>query len=183
MRIAVIIGSTRPGRIGEGVAKWVMESAKKRGDAEFELLDIRDYNLPLLDEPLPTGMGQYAHEHTKTWAKKIAEYDGYIFVTPEYNHAPPASLKNALDFVGPEWANKAAAIVSYGSIGGVRAAEQLRQIFGQLQLADIRENVMLSLFTDFENMSKFVPDPRHIPELEALFTQLLLWAKALKAVR
>src|SRR5258706_9368882 len=87
LRIAIIIGSTRPGRKGEAVAKWAYEIAQKRRDAEFELVDIEDFNLPLLDEPMPTSMGQYTHDHTKRWSEKIAFFDGDVFVTPEYNHA------------------------------------------------------------------------------------------------
>ena len=86
LKIAVIIGSTRPGRVGESVATWVYELATKRTDAEFELVDIKDFNLPLLDEPVPPSMAQYSKEHTKTWAAKIDSFDGYVFVTPEYNH-------------------------------------------------------------------------------------------------
>src|ERR1051325_8788011 len=114
LKIAVIIGSTRPGRVGESVAKWVYELAKKRTDAEFELVDIADYNLPLLDEPVPPSMGQYSHEHTKKWAAKIASFDAYVFVTPEYNHGISGALKNALDYLYREWNNKVAGFVSYG---------------------------------------------------------------------
>ena len=90
LRIAIIIGSTRPGRKGEAVAKWAYEIAQRRRDAEFELVDIKDFNLPLLDEPMPPIMGQDTHDHTKTWSAKIASFDAYVFVTPEYNHATSA---------------------------------------------------------------------------------------------
>lgn len=90
VRIAIIVGSTRPGRVGEAVARWVYDLAKQRNDAEFELVDIQEYNLPLLDEPIPPSQGQYSKEHTKKWAAKIASFDGYVFVTPEYNPASPA---------------------------------------------------------------------------------------------
>src|SRR3981189_2538183 len=126
VKIAVIIGSTRPGRVGETVAKWVYELAKKRMEAEFELVDIKGYNLPLLDEPVPPSMGQYSQQHTKTWAAKIDSFDGYVFVTPEYNHGICGALKNAIDFLFAEWNNKAAGFVGYGSVGGVRAVEHLR---------------------------------------------------------
>ena len=99
IRIAIIIGSTRPGRNGEAVAKWVYEVAQKRSDAEFELVDIKDFNLPLLDEPAPPIMGQYSKPHTKTWAAKISSFDAYVFVTPEYNHGISGALKNAIDFL------------------------------------------------------------------------------------
>src|SRR3989442_15786683 len=121
LRIAIILGSTRPGRNGEAVAKWVYEIAKKRSDAEFELVDIKDFNLPLLDEPVPPSMGQYSKPHTKAWAAKIGSFDGYVFVTPEDNHGISGALKNAIDFLFAEWNNKAAGFVSYGGGGRGRA--------------------------------------------------------------
>ena len=136
IRIAIIIGSTRPGRKGEAVAKWVYEIAQKRSDAEFELVDIKDFNLPLLDEPMSPMMGQYTHQHTKTWSAKIASFDAYVFVTPEYNHGTSGALKNAIDFLCNEWNNKAAGFVSYGGAGGARAVEQLRLVMAEVQIAD-----------------------------------------------
>src|SRR6266478_1461744 len=121
LKIAIILGSTRPGRNGEAVAKWVHEIAKKRTDAEFEVVDIKDFNLPLLDEPVPPIMGQYSKPHTKTWATKIGSFDGYVFVAPEYNHGISGALKNAIDFLFAEWNNKAAGFVSYGGASGARA--------------------------------------------------------------
>ena len=106
LKIAIIIGSTRPGRNGEAVAKWVYEVAQKRSDAEFELVDIKGFNLPLLDEPVPPIMGQYSKPHTKAWAAKIDKFDAYVFVTPEYNHGTSGALKNAIDFLFAEWNNK-----------------------------------------------------------------------------
>ncbi|WP_123040969.1 NADPH-dependent FMN reductase [Cohnella candidum] len=183
LRIAIIIGSTRPGRNGEAVAKWVHEIAAKRGDAEYELVDIAEYNLPLLDEPVPPSMGQYSKDHTKRWAEKIASFDGYVFVTPEYNHATSGALKNALDFIYAEWNNKAAGFVGYGSAGGSRAIENLRLIMGELQIADVRAQVGLSLFTDFENFSVFKPDERHVSSVNGMLDQVVAWSGALKPLR
>lgn len=183
LRIAIIIGSTRPGRNGEAVAKWVHEIAVKRGDAEYELVDIAEYNLPLLDEPVPPSMGQYSKDHTKRWAEKIASFDGYVFVTPEYNHATSGALKNALDFIYAEWNNKAAGFVGYGSAGGSRAIENLRLIMGELQIADVRAQVGLSLFTDFENFSVFKPDERHVSSVNGMLDQVVAWSGALKPLR
>ena len=112
IKTAVILGSTRPGRLGEGVAKWAYEIAKNRTDSEFELVDIKDYNLPLLDEPMPPSMGQHLNPHTKGWAAKIDSFDAFVFVTGEYNHGIPGALKNAIDFLYGEWNNKAAGLVS-----------------------------------------------------------------------
>ena len=183
MRIGTILGSTRPGRNGEAVAKWTYDIASKRTDAEYELVDIADFNLPLLDEPVPPSFGQYSKEHTKRWAEKIASFDGFVFVTPEYNHGTSGALKNAIDFLFAEWNNKAAGFVSYGSANGVRAVESLRLVMGEIMVADIRNQVQLSLFTDFENFSTFKPDPRHDAEVTAMLDQLISWAGALKRVR
>lgn len=183
IRIGIIIGSTRPGRVGESVGRWVYEHASKRKDAEFQLVDLKEYNLPLLDEPVPPSMGKYSNEHTKRWAAKIAEFDAFIFVTPEYNHSTCGALKNAIDYLYAEWNNKAAGIVSYGSIGGARAAEQLRLVFGEVQIADVRGQVMLSLFTDFENFTIFKPAQMHEKSLETMIGQVIAWGTALKTVR
>lgn len=183
LRIGIIIGSTRPGRKSETVAKWVHEIAQKRSDAEFELVDIRDFNLPLLDEPMSPMMGQYTHQHTKDWSAKIASFDGYVFVTPEYNHATSGALKNAIDFLYHEWGNKAAGLVGYGAAAGVRAVENLRLVMGELQVADVRAQVGLSLFTDFENFSVFKPAPQHEKSVSAMLDQVVAWSGALKPLR
>jgi len=183
IRIGVILGSTRPGRNGEAVAKWVYDIASKRDDAEFEYIDIVDFNLPLLDEPVPPSYGQYSKEHTKRWAEKIGSLDAFIFVTPEYNHGTSGALKNAIDFLFAEWNNKAAGFVSYGSAYGVRAVEHLRLVMGEIMVADVRTQVMLSLFTDFENFSVFKPAERHEQVLSDMIGQVVSWGTALKAVR
>jgi len=182
-KIGIILGSTRPGRNGEAVAKWVLEHATKRTDATFELVDVKDFNLPLLDEAIPPSFGRYEHEHTKKWAAKIAEFDGYIFVAAEYNHGIAGALKNAIDFIYGEWNNKAAGIVSYGSALGARAAEHLRGVCAEIQIATVRQQVLLSLFTDFEQFSKFKPAPLHEPHMNTMFDQVIAWSNALKVVR
>ena len=183
IKVAIIIGSTRPGRKGEAVARWVHEHAKKRTDAEFELVDIKDFNLPLLDEPVPPSMAQYSQPHTKAWSAKIQSFDAFVFVTPEYNHGPSGALKNAIDFLYREWNNKAAGFVGYGSAGGTRAVEQLRLVMGELQVADVRAQVTLSLATDFENYSVFKPAERHEKSLNTVFDQVIAWGGALKSLR
>ena len=182
-KIAVVTGSTRPGRNNIAVANWVLENAQKRDDAQFELVDIADFNLPVLDEAMPAGFQQYANEHTKKWSQTIAQYDGYIFVTPEYNHSISGALKNALDYISVEWNNKAAGFVGYGSAGGVRAVEHLRQIASELQMAHVRNQVQLSLFTDFENFSEFKPADMHLENLTAMLDQLVPWTAAMKTLR
>jgi NAD(P)H-dependent FMN reductase len=183
IRIAIVTGSTRPGRNNEAVAHWIYEITKQRDDAEFELVDIAAFNLPLLNEPVPPSLGQYSHDHSKTWGKKIGSFDAYVFVTPEYNHGIPAALKNAIDYLFREWNNKAAGFVSYGSAGGARAVEQLRLVMAELMVADVRAQVMLSLFTDFENFANFKPDPRHLQEVNTMLDQVIAWGTALKSLR
>ena len=186
--IGIIVGSTRPERKGEAVARWVYEVSKKRGDAEFELVDIRDFNLPFFDEPLsPFAKAllqrEYTQVHTKEWAARIAPLDGYVFVTPEYNHSVPAALKNALDFLYTEWNNKAAGFVSYGGAGGARAVEHLRLILAELQVATVRSEVNLSVHSDFENYTAFRPAPRHEAHVHSMLDQVVAWSGALKPLR
>ena len=184
IKVGIIVGSTRPGRHADVVANWVLEKAKTRTDAQFEVVDIQDFKLPLLDEPVPPSMGQYTQPHTKAWAQKVASFDAYIFVTPEYNHATSAALKNAIDYVYAEWNNKAAGFVSYGaSASGGRAVEQLRQVMAELQIADVRSQVLLSLFTDFENFAVFKPNAVHDLAMATMLDQVVAWGTALKTVR
>src|SRR6267154_4590331 len=175
LRIAIIIGSTRPGRNGEAVGKWAYDIARKRDDAEFELVDIADFNLPLFDEPIPPIFGQYSHDHTRTWSRKIASFDGYVFVTPEYNHGTCAALKNAIDFLFKEWNDKAAGFVGYGGSGGGRAVESLRLVMGELKVADVRAQVQLSMFTDFENFSVFKPGPTKEKSVNDMLDEVISW--------
>jgi NAD(P)H-dependent FMN reductase len=183
LKIGIILGSTRPGRNGEAVARWVTDVAKKRRDASFELVDIADYNLPLLDEPMPASKGQYSKPHTIAWSQKINSFDGFVFVTPEYNHATSGALKNALDFLFNEWKDKAAGFVGYGGVGGARAIENLRQIVGKLHMADVSTQVGLSLFTDFENFSVFKPAQHQEAAVNTMLDQVIAWSDALKSLR
>jgi NAD(P)H-dependent FMN reductase len=182
-KIGIILGSTRPNRNGEQVAKWVYDIARKRSDADFELIDLRDYALPHLDEAIPPSQGKYQHEHTKAWAKTIASFDGFVMVTPEYNHSTSGVLKNAIDYLYAEWNNKAVGFVSYGSAGGARAAEQLRLIAGELQMADVRQQVTLTFATEFENYKIFKPGKQNVAALDTLLDQVVAWSAALAPLR
>ena len=183
LKVGIIVGSTRPGRKAEAVARWVHEIARKRADADFEVVDIQDFNLPLLDEPVPPSLGQYSKPHTRAWAAKVGSFDAFVFVTPEYNHGTPGALKNAIDFLFAEWNNKAAGFVGYGSAGGVRAVEQLRLVLAEVQVATVRNQVARSLFTDFESFTTFKPDARHEKSVNAMLDQLLAWGDVLRPLR
>ncbi|BCB78043.1 NAD(P)H-dependent oxidoreductase [Phytohabitans flavus] len=183
--IGIIVGSTRPGGVGTDVGRWVHEIASLRGDATFELLDLREFDLPLLDEPVPAAAasGAYSKPHTRRWAEKVASFDGYVFVTPEYNHSVPAALKNAIDYLYPEWHHKAAGFVGYGVDGGVRAMEHLRQVMGQIRIAAVSAYVPLSLYTDFVEFAKFSPAPQRAEAVGTMLADLIAWSDALRAVR
>lgn len=182
-KIGIIIGSTRPGRNGEAVARWIHALAQDHGGAQFEIIDLKHFDLPVYDEPRSPMFAQYEHEHTRRWSAAVAPFDGYIFVTPEYNHSTSAALKNALDYLHFEWKDKAAAFVGYGGAGGARAVEHLRGIVGELHMADVRGQIALSIVEDFENYSVFKPRDVHLPAVTAMLDQLTDWAGALKGLR
>jgi len=182
-RIAIIIGSTRPGRKSDTVARWIHDIATQRDDAVFEIVDLADHPLPHLDEPQPAAMGpNYTKAHTQAWSETIASYDGYIFITPEYNHAPTGVLKNAIDYLYTEWHNKAAGFVSYGLNGGTRAVEQLRLVMAELQIADVRMQVALSVFTDFDG-DTLTPGAHQLTTVTTMLDQTIAWARALAPLR
>lgn len=176
LNIGIILGSTRQGRLSPQVGEWVKSVADKRGDANYEIVDIADFKLPLLGEADAT-------EQATAWNEKLASLDGFVFIVQEYNHSISASLKNALDYARDAWHNKAAGIVSYGSVGGARAAEHLRGILGELSVADVRVHPALSLFTDFENGTVFKPADLHLTNINGMLDQVLAWSGALKTLR
>ncbi len=189
-RIAIIVGSTRPQRRARIVADWVRDGAEKHfhGRATVEIVDLADYRLPLLDEPLPAAIGAYAKPHTRHWAEQIASYDGFVFVTPEYNHSVSAALKNAVDFLFSEWNDKAAGFVSYSLNGGVRAVEHLRLTLAEVKVACVRSQVALGLFTDFDipdiqQPGRLTPAPHHDEILERMLDEVLDWSEALGPLR
>ena len=188
-RIAIIIGSTRPGRRGRAVAEWVAAvSAQEQPTVDFEIVDLADFELPLLDEEQPALFGRYGHAHTRRWAEAIAGYDGFVFVTPEYNHSIPGALKNALDFIYAEWNNKAAGFVGYGLHGGARAVEHLRLILAELKVATVRTQVGLSLHDDFTltvptEPGAFTPGAHQHRALSGLLDDVVVWSRALQPVR
>ncbi|MCM3585774.1 NAD(P)H-dependent oxidoreductase [Mesobacillus maritimus] len=177
LNIGIILGSTREGRVSPQVGAWVKEIADKRGDANYTIIDLADYKLPILGEAGGDASG------AKAWSEIIAEQDGFVFIVQEYNHSITAALKNGLDYLRDEWNNKAAGIVSYGSVGGARAAEHLRGILGELSIADVRVHPALSLFTDFENGTDFKPKAVQEESVNQMLDQLNTWSKALFTIR
>jgi len=177
LNIGIILGSTREGRVSPQVGAWVKEIADKRGDANYEIVDIAEFNLPFL------GTTDGSEPGIAAWNQKLNSLDGFVFIVQEYNHSITGALKNALDFAREAWNNKAAGIVSYGSTGGARAAEHLRGILGELLIADVRVHPTLSLFTDFENGSVFKPADLHLTNVNAMLDQVNAWSGALKTLR
>lgn len=183
LRIGIILGSTRPGRRGDQLASWVLDIAQRHGGATYELVDLADYHLGNLDEPGNPSLQQYQHAHTKVWAKLIAGFDGYVFLTPEYNHSLSGALKNALDYVYKEWNDKAAGIVCYGGwAAGVRAAEALRLILAELQVATVRAQTSVPLLATFAT-GAFVPTEPLTASVETMLAQLLAWTQGMRTVR
>lgn len=182
-KIMVLLGSTRPERQGEKVADWFMGVTKAHKDIEFELVDLKDFKLPLLDEPLPPAAGKYEHEHTKRWAKKVAAYDGYIFITPEYNHGMPAALKNALDFLGKEWALKPIGFIGYGAHLGLRSIEQFRLSIVNLEMVAISSQVEIDLFAQLDENGEFVPSERNKRQAESVIKKIKWWSEVLLLAR
>ncbi|WP_280444706.1 NADPH-dependent FMN reductase [Nocardia brasiliensis] len=183
IRIGIILGSTRPNRNGPQVAQWVLDTAAGRADAEFDLIDLRAHPLPHLDEPVAPMFGPSVHAHTRAWAERIAPFDGFVIVTPEYNHGAPGVLKNAVDHLFAQWADKAVGFVSYGAGGGVLAVEQLRQVCSALGMADVSPQVTISVLTDFENYTAFRPTERHTVALDKLLEKVVAWSTALAPLR
>jgi NAD(P)H-dependent FMN reductase len=187
--ISVIVGSTRQGRFSEKPAQWIFQRLKNRGGVDARLLDLRDFPMPFFDQPMPPAMPgrpAYENEVVKKWTAEIARSDGFIFVTPEYNYGPSGVLKNALDWVYPEWNRKAAAFVSYGSAMGARGVQQLRLTAIELQLAPVRSSVYIPVATLWAHFQGGDVDAG-LTELEAaaktMIDDLLWWTAALKAAR
>ena len=185
MKLNIIIGSTRPGRVGPKVAKWFEGVAREQGAFEPVIVDLADFNLPVFDEPKHPRMQDYQHEHTKKWAASVASGDAYVFVTPEYNYFPPASLINAISYLSLEWNYKPAGIVSYGGIsGGLRAAQELRQLVANLNMHALPQTVPVPQFAQFINdESTFVPSEPIEQGAKGLLDELYKWASALQAIR
>jgi NAD(P)H-dependent FMN reductase len=186
VNIKIIAGSTRPGRFNIQVANWVNEQAQRHKDvSNVELLDLAEINLPFLDEPIPPSQGKYQNEHTKKWSSVIDSSDGFVFVTPEYNHSVSAALKNAIDYLFAEWNHKPVTFVSYGSLaGGARATEHLRGIAGELYMFDIREQMLLpEYWNNMNEEGEYQFNSQHKEFFDKQFSSLIFWSEKMKAAR
>ena len=185
-KIAIIPGSTRATRFADKPVAWLMQAASGRSDMDVEVVDLRDFPMPFFDEVASNAYAPTSNEVAVRWQKKIAEFDGYIFVTAEYNHAPPAVLKNALDYAYPEWNRKPVAFMGYGSVGAARAIEQLALICVELQMAPLRSAVHIQGgdFMAVWQGGKPIEELTYLPPLaERMFDDLVWWANALQAAR
>ena len=193
VEIGIVLGSTRPGRNGAAVARWIAQVCGSHplvleGHARVSSIDVQDFGLPLLDERTPPLIGAPERAHSRRWAEAMRPLDGFVFVTPEYNHSIPAALKNAVDFLFHEWNDKAATVVGYGAQGGVRAIEHLRGILAEVKIATTRAHVALSLHDDFRfedptRTGEFLPRPHQAAELTEAFGEVFEWAAALARLR
>lgn len=183
MSIGIIIGSIRDGRKGEAVARWVHEQAEGR-DTTYELLDLKEFDVPLLTSAtVPSAAKrQYDDERVTRWSEAVDACEGFVFVTPEYNHGVPGAFKNAFDSIYPEWTKKAVAFVSYGAASGFRVVESWRPIVANAGMYGIRAQVGLSTFTEFDG-EQFTPADRNADELDTLFTDLEAAAQAMATLR
>jgi NAD(P)H-dependent FMN reductase len=186
LKIAIVISTTRAARFGHKPAQWVKDIAAGRDDMEVEIVDLRDYPMPFFDEVASNAWVPSKNEVAQRWQKKVGEFDGYIFVTAEYNHSMPAVLKNALDYAAPEWNKKVAAFVGYGAVGGSRAVEHLRLVAAELQMATTRTGVYIQ-GADFMGVwreGKELKDIGHLQQgVKDLLDQLAWWTQALKVAR
>ena len=184
-KIALIVGSIRQNRSGSAIGRWVEKEAQAHLDGvDVDLLELADFDVPLLTDPVPPGAAQrqYADERVRAWGRAIDEYDGFVFITPEYNHGVPGAFKNAFDSLYPEWNHKSVGFIAYGADGGVRAVEHWRSVVANAHLVAVRAQLSLSLFTDFEDGS-FAPGERRVDELRLVLDQVTDMAKVLKPLR
>lgn len=183
-KLHVIIGSTRPGRLGLPIGSWTAEAAGRHGGFEVELVDLADFELPVFNEPLPPRMGKYTHDHTVRWSEKIRQADAFVFVTPEYNYAPPPSLINAIDYLHNEWCYTPAAFVSYGGVAaGTRSVQVLKQLVTTLKIMPIPEAVAIPFVFRSIRDGEFHASPEIEQAASGMLDELLRWTTALADLR
>jgi NAD(P)H-dependent FMN reductase len=183
MHIQIVVGSIREGRRAQPVADWTYRHVATRTDCSVELVDLKDWNLPFMSFEKPPIMGGYQDEVQRRWAQKVAQGDGYLFVSPEYNHGYTPVLKNALDYLYAEWVRKPASFVTYGGVSGARGIEQLRLVLVELQMAPLRDALHLSGIPGKLKDGVFTGDSRDEEQLDRVLDELLWWSRALGAAR
>lgn len=185
IKLKVITASTRPGRKGPAISQWILDILKQYDSIQIEHLDLKEINLPFLDEPHHPRLRKYTKEHTIKWSQTIDDADAFIFVTPEYNYGMPATLKNALDFLFAEWAYKPVGIVSYGGLSaGTRSAQMLKQVITTLKMMPLTESIAIPFFTKYINEDeKFISDEALDKSANVLIAELIKWTNALKTLR
>jgi len=183
--LQIVIGSTRPGRNGAPVAEWVRGAAEAHGGFEVELVDLAEVALPLLDEPNHPRLGNYTHQHTKDWSATVTRGDAFVFVIPEYNHSFNAAIKNALDYLHNEWADKAVGLVTYGGVSaGTRAMVALKPVLSALRMVPVTEAVNIPFFTQFiDDDEVFHPNEVSAGAATAMLDELARYTTALRTLR
>jgi NAD(P)H-dependent FMN reductase len=185
-KVEIIIASTRPGRVGPTVARWIDESARTHGGfEEIELVDLAEVNLPFMNEPHHPRLGQYTHQHTRDWSAKVAEADAFVFVMPEYNYGFNAELKNAIDYLHSEWQYKPVGLVSYGGVAaGARAAQMIKQVVTTLKMAPLPEAVSIPFVHQLiDEEEGLVPNDIMAASAKAMFDELVRVSDALRPLR
>jgi NAD(P)H-dependent FMN reductase len=179
MKLAIIIASTRPGRLGPAIATWFEQFAQEHSAFDVELIDLAEVNLPLFDEPLLPSMNRYANDHTKAWSKRIAAADAFVVVTPEYNYSMPPALVNAVDYLHNEWKYKPIGFVGYGGVGAARAIEMEKQLFSAVHMVPMYHAV---LFPDTYAPMQPKPGEAHERAAHTMLSELEKWAGATQAL-
>jgi len=184
MKLLVIIGSTRPGRIGKPIGDWFVGQAAEHGGFDVDVADLAELNLPLFDEPAHPATGQYTHEHTKAWSARVAAADAYVFVLPEYNHSYSAAVKNAIDYLNREWAYKPVGLVSYGGIsGGLRAVQALKPVLAALRMTPVVDAVTIPMAKTMLRDDAFEPTDIVAASAKTMLDELVKIAPALAGLR
>ena len=183
--LRIIIGSTRPGRVGPAVAEWIMRRAEEHGGFDVQLTDLAALDLPIFNEPNHPRLQQYVHQHTRDWSELVAASDAFIFVTPEYNYGFNAALKNAIDYLYNEWVNKAAGIVSYGGVAaGTRATQMLKQVLTALRIMPVTDSVNIPFVRNFlDEDGRLKPNEVLEASATAMLDEVLRWTEALRPLR
>lgn len=184
LKVLVMIGSTRPTRIGGAIGDWVAESARQAGDWDVTVADLRELDLPMMNEPRHPRLGEYEHSHTKQWSALVAQQHAFIIVLPEYNHSYTAPVKNALDYLSKEWQEKPVGLVSYGGLSaGLRAATALKPVLAAMRMVPLTDAVSIPSASQHVQDGVFVASDSATSSATTMFQELRRWAVALQPLR